>query len=87
MCATGSVRVDAPKGVLKQGGVQHLHARLSGTLAPGAGDGALLAALHPTPAVCGRPRRAARDLIAAAEPFDRGLYAGPFGWVSGAGAV
>ena len=86
VCAPGSVKLDSAKGVLKQGGVQHLHARLSGTLGPGARDGATLAALHPTPAVCGRPRRAARELIAAAEPFDRGLYAGPFGWVSGVGA-
>ena len=42
------------------------------------------AALHPTPAVCGRPRDAALALVSDAEPFDRGFYAGPFGWVSGA---
>ena len=44
------------------------------------------AALHPTPAVCGRPRADARELLAAAEAFDRGLYAGPFGWIGGDGA-
>lgn len=44
------------------------------------------AALHPTPAVCGRPRDAARQELAAREPFDRGFYAGPFGWISGAAA-
>ena len=49
-------------------------------------DAALLAALHPTPAVCGRPRDAARAELARVEPFDRGFYAGPFGWVSGAAA-
>lgn len=58
----------------------------AGTLAPGASDAALLAALHPTPAVCGRPRDAARAELARVEPFDRGFYAGPFGWVSGAAA-
>ena len=42
--------------------------------------------MHPTPAVCGRPRADARDLLAAAEDFDRGLYAGPFGWIGGDGA-
>ena len=39
--------------------------------------------MHPTPAVCGRPRESARKVVAEAEPFDRGFYAGPFGWVSG----
>lgn len=51
-------------------------------LKPGASDVHLLAALHPTPAVCGRPREDALGFLAASEPFDRGYYAGPFGWVS-----
>lgn len=37
--------------------------------------------LHPTPAVGGFPREAALREIAALEPFDRGWYAGPIGWV------
>lgn len=44
------------------------------------------AALHPTPAVCGRPREGALKALSAAEPFDRGFYSGPFGWISGAAA-
>jgi hypothetical protein len=44
------------------------------------------AALHPTPAVCGRPREAALELVSNAEPFDRGFYAGPFGWIGGGAA-
>lgn len=44
------------------------------------------AALHPTPAVCGRPRADAKALLADREPFDRGYYAGPFGWISGCAA-
>lgn len=44
------------------------------------------AALHPTPAVCGRPREGALAALTAAEPFDRGFYSGPFGWISGAAA-
>ena len=59
---------------------------VTGTLASGASNAALLAALHPTPAVCGRPRDAARAELARTEPFDRGFYAGPFGWMSGAAA-
>ena len=41
--------------------------------------------LHPTPAVGGDPRDAAMALIARLEPGDRGRYAGPVGWVDGAG--
>jgi isochorismate synthase len=41
----------------------------------------LALALHPTPAVCGAPRAAARACIRDAEPFDRGFYAGMLGWV------
>ena len=36
--------------------------------------------------MCGRPRDAARAELAGREPFDRGFYAGPFGWMSGAAA-
>ncbi|MDP9586452.1 UNVERIFIED_ORG: isochorismate synthase [Burkholderia contaminans] len=45
----------------------------------------LALALHPTPAVCGAPRAAARDCIRDAEPFDRGFYAGMLGWVDARG--
>jgi menaquinone-specific isochorismate synthase len=41
--------------------------------------------LHPTPAVGGSPRDAALAAITALEPFDRGCYAGPVGWVDSAG--
>ena len=44
------------------------------------------AALHPTPAICGRPQEGALAALSAAEPFDRGFYSGPFGWISGAAA-
>ena len=45
----------------------------------------LAALLHPTPAVGGSPRDAALAAIATLEPFDRGCYAGPVGWVDRAG--
>ena len=45
----------------------------------------LAALLHPTPAVGGSPRDAALAAIATLEPFDRGRYAGPVGWVDQAG--
>ena len=60
-------------------GLHHLRTPIHARLKPGVGDAALLAALHPTPAVCGTPTEAARQLLRRAEPFDRGLYAGPLG--------
>jgi isochorismate synthase len=45
----------------------------------------LVAALHPTPAVCGTPRETARTVLAELEPLDRGCYAGPIGWVDANG--
>ena len=77
----GGVKAELEKGVLRHFSVQHLYARLGAALAPGKSEADVLNALHPTPAVCGFPRRAALDAIRAAEPFDRGLYAGPMGWV------
>jgi isochorismate synthase len=43
------------------------------------------AALHPTPAVGGAPTEVALSLIRDLEPFDRGSYAGPVGWVDAEG--
>jgi menaquinone-specific isochorismate synthase len=45
----------------------------------------VVAALHPTPAVCGTPTDRAMDLIRELEVMDRGRYAGPVGWIDGRG--
>ncbi len=42
----------------------------------------LLAALHPTPAVCGLPTATAINYIARHERLSRGLYAGVLGWLT-----
>lgn len=66
--------------------VWHLATRFEGTLSdPGMSALDLVAELHPTPAVCGTPREAAASKIAELEPFDRGMYAGPVGWVDANG--
>lgn len=55
----------------------------------GPGALALTEALHPTAAVCGTPREAATTLINRLESedhgLDRGLFAGPVGWLDGNG--
>jgi menaquinone-specific isochorismate synthase len=61
--------------------VQHLHLPISATLPPGVHILDLVARLHPTPAVGGTPREPAVAALARLEPFARGLYAGPQGWV------
>ncbi len=43
------------------------------------------ALLHPTPAIAGVPLDAALATIAELDAFDRGLYAGPVGWVDARG--
>jgi menaquinone-specific isochorismate synthase len=66
--------------------VSHLATRVSGVLRrPAPSALALAGRLHPTPAVGGLPRAEALATIAALEGFDRGLYAGPVGWVDAAG--
>ncbi|MGW0249457.1 isochorismate synthase [Nocardia goodfellowii] len=44
----------------------------------------LALAMHPTPAICGTPTAAARDLITELEG-DRGFYAGAVGWAAADG--
>ncbi len=60
---------------------RHLRARLEGALRDEVRPVDLLAALHPTPAVAGVPTDMALRAIARREPFDRGWYAGPVGWI------
>ena len=63
----------------------HLATDLEGTLSDGSTSLDLIAALHPTAAVAGTPTDAALALIRELEPFDRGRYAGPVGWVGADG--
>jgi len=45
----------------------------------------LLSILHPSPAVCGSPKKEALDWINTLESFSRGNYASPMGWVDSLG--
>ena len=75
---------DTPR-VLKLARIQHLETAIRGLAGPGEDILSLVRSLHPTPAVCGRPRAAAQELIREAEPFDRGWYAAPMGWFDSEG--
>ena len=65
--------------------VQHLHTPGETKLANEEHILGLVERLHPTPAAGGLPRQAAFDLIRSYEPFHRGWYAGPVGWIDGRG--
>ena len=83
-CALTGLCTDTTAGettVLCLPALQHLMSRLSGELARGVGVADLVDALHPTPAVGGEPAEAARRFLTRHEPFDRGWYAAPVGWV------
>ncbi|HEX4402618.1 MAG TPA: isochorismate synthase [Galbitalea sp.] len=70
---------------LKLPNLWHLASDVEGDLSDGSSSLDLLSALHPTAAVAGTPTEAALALIAELEPFDRGRYAGPVGWVGADG--
>ncbi|MFJ3393853.1 isochorismate synthase [Leifsonia aquatica] len=70
---------------LKLPNLWHLATDVAGTLSDGASSLDLADALHPTAAVAGTPRQDALAVIRELEPFDRGRYAGPVGWVGGDG--
>ena len=77
---------EAEPSVVTVANVQHLGTHVEGRLstpAPSVLD--LVAALQPTPALGGYPRADALALIAELEPFDRGRYGGPVGWVDARG--
>jgi menaquinone-specific isochorismate synthase len=79
------MKVDSAPRILRLARIQHLESVIQGRAIEGEDVLSLVEALHPTPAVCGRPRNEALRLIREVEPFDRGWYAGPVGWFDGAG--
>ncbi|XP_073054041.1 isochorismate synthase, chloroplastic-like [Primulina eburnea] len=79
-----STIVEPNKALRKLPRVQHLYAKLTGTLEQEDDEFKILSSLHPTPAVCGQPMEDARVFIIETESFDRGYYAGPVGWFGGA---
>jgi menaquinone-specific isochorismate synthase len=80
------VAMDEQPSLMRLRNVQHLYSRLEGLLHTIDVDADLIEALHPTPAVGGYPREHALKWIEAEEPFDRGIYAAPVGWVGYDGA-
>lgn len=62
--------------------VQHLYHKFQAYLQSSITDQTLIETLHPTPAVGGLPQELALEFLKDKEPFYRGLYAAPLGWIS-----
>jgi menaquinone-specific isochorismate synthase len=83
---TSYVDSEPEPSIVTLANVQHLASLVEGRLSsPPADVLTLVAALHPTPAICGFPTESARALIAQLEGYDRGRYSGNVGWVDAAG--
>lgn len=81
-----TVDMKKQREILKLARVQHLHTQYCGKLKPGFSEADLISQLHPTPAVGGVPKKEAIQKILSLEPFNRGWYAGPIGWISPEGS-
>lgn len=73
--------ITKPKHIVTLPNVQHLKTKLAGILKDKITDQDILEALHPTAAVCGWPLNPAFETIRNLENFDRGFYAGAFGYI------
>lgn len=75
---------DAPR-IMALGGLEHLWTPVTGNCEKEIRLLELVAQLHPTPAVAGAPRAASREWLRRREPFSRGWYGGPIGWLDATG--
>jgi len=73
--------VDEDVQITRLSHVQHLCKHFKGELDPTTSDADLIEALHPTPAMGGYPTDIALAAIEDLEPFNRGWYAAPIGFV------
>jgi menaquinone-specific isochorismate synthase len=83
-----STNVPEAPFVLHLPNVMHLATDVTGVINDSAANVdifTLIAALHPTAAVCGTPTDIAREVIAELESMNRGRYAGPVGWIDAHG--
>ncbi|GAA3765685.1 chorismate-binding protein [Microbacterium kribbense] len=82
---TTTLRASEQPFTLELPNVWHLATDVAGELSDGSSALDLIQALHPTAAVAGTPTEAALEVIRRVEPFDRGRYAGPVGWIGADG--
>ncbi|MCA1056791.1 isochorismate synthase [Rossellomorea aquimaris] len=72
-------------GLMKMKDIQHLYTPVVGRASLHTSLLEMVEKLHPTPALGGVPREKALHVIRQEEKMDRGLYAGPVGWMDAYG--
>lgn len=82
---TAAIAASEQPFMLKLPNVWHLATDIEAHLLDAESSLDLVAALHPTAAVAGTPTDVALHVIRDIEPFDRGRYAGPVGWINQSG--
>ncbi len=76
------IEILSKRDVLTLSYVQHIYSKFKGLLKPSKQIPEIVSTLHPTPAVFGLPVKNLTKEIQKYEPFDRGWYASPLGWIS-----
>ena len=82
VCVPGTIEVPALLRAEQHPGVWHLVSDVTGTLAPGTSDEALIAATFPPGSVTGAPKVRALEIIHELEPVPREAYTGAIGYRS-----
>jgi menaquinone-specific isochorismate synthase len=82
---TPTVAADDQPSTLKLANVWHLATDIQASLPAEVTSLDVVAAIHPSAAVAGSPTPEALEIIRRLEPFDRGRYAGPVGWMDSSG--
>jgi isochorismate synthase len=85
LAAVGQVSAPDAPVLRRMANVQHLHTPIEARTDSQRHVLDLVERLHPTAATAGLPKEAALCLIREQEPFSRGWYAGPIGWVDAEG--
>ncbi|MCK5000306.1 MAG: isochorismate synthase, partial [Anaerohalosphaera sp.] len=76
-----NVETIADKQIVTLPNLEHISSAFKGRLRENISIGDIIRSIHPTSAVNGSPRELAMQEIERLEPFGRGLYAGPVGWI------
>lgn len=75
------VTSDTNNSVVEHHNVQHIFAQITGDIQPGISEQSIIDALHPTPAIAGKPRKSSLSYIQNLESYTRGYYSGVLGLV------
>ena len=75
------LQIPCEPSLCKLSNIQHLETKIQGNIIDKNDILDIIQRLHPTPAVGGRPRHIALNIIKSVEPTPRGWYAAPVGWL------